>query len=354
MDVLIIGAGPTGLTAATALASKGIICRVVERKSEPSELSRAVGIMPVTIDALKSLGVADAFLAEAMPLRKMHVLRDEKTLVYLDNSGNEYRDRVPLGLPQNRTEGILRDALMDKGVQVEYDLSVTKISTSADKAEVHFSDNTSGEFDWVIAADGIQSTVREQLQIGYPGIDLPGKWSIADVDIVGDFDSEEITLDLYGRDCQFTLILPIEKYRARIASSTEDALGNMRLPLNIGSVRRTGTFQISIRQAETYRKNRVLLAGDAAHCHSPVGGKGMNLGMADAIAAAMSIVYGNVDQYSYTRRKVGASVVKKTEIARYLISSENPLAKSLFWFSAKCISSIPPLHRAFMKQWTSV
>ncbi|BBM03469.1 NAD(P)/FAD-dependent oxidoreductase [Microbulbifer sp. GL-2] len=354
MDILIVGAGPTGLTAATTLASRGIACRIVERKSEPSELSRAVGIMPATIDALKTLGVAEAFLEEAMPLRKMHILRDERTLAYLDNRGNEFKNRVPLGLPQNRTEGILRDALLEKGTKVEYDLSVNTIISTSEKTEVHFSDNTRAEFDWIIAADGIQSSTRKQLQIQYPGIDLPGKWSIADVDLAGDFDPEEITLDLYGRDNQFTLILPIEKRRARIASSTEDALANMKLPLNIGNVRRTGTFQISIRQAETYRKNRILLAGDAAHCHSPVGGKGMNLGMADAVAAATAIVNGNVDQYSEVRRKAGISVVRKTEIARYLISSGNPLAKAFFWLSVKSISSITPLHHAFMKQWISV
>jgi 2-polyprenyl-6-methoxyphenol hydroxylase-like FAD-dependent oxidoreductase len=354
MDILVIGAGPTGLTAANALAYKGMNCRIVERKNAPSELSRAVGIMPATIDALGELGAADPLLAEAMPLKKMHILRDERTLVYLDNSGNEFRKRVPLGLPQNRTEGILRDVLSGKGVEVEYGLSVTSISTTQDSALVSFSNNTSDSFDWVIAADGIQSATREQLKIPYPGIDLPSKWSIADVDLAGDFDPEEITLDLYGPNNQFSLILPIEKHRARIASSTEDALSAIKLPLDITNVRRTAAFKISIRQAESYRKGRILLAGDAAHCHSPVGGKGMNLGMADAIAAATAITNGSVDEYSRLRHAAGKAVVKKTELARHLISSANPMAKSLLWLSFKAISSIPAVHRAFMKQWTAI
>ncbi|MFA0813822.1 FAD-dependent oxidoreductase [Microbulbifer epialgicus] len=191
---------------------------------------------------------------------------------------------------------------------------MTKVASTTDKAEAHFSDGSNSEFDWIIAADGVGSTTRKQLHIDYPGADLPGKWSIADVDLIGDFDPEEITLDLYGRDNQFTLILPIEKHRARIASSTEDALATMRLPLNVEKVRRTATFQILIRQAETYRKNRILLAGDAAHCHSPVGGKGMNLGMADAIAAASSIVGGRVDQYSDLRRKAGALICSSSDL----------------------------------------
>ncbi|WNZ54249.1 NAD(P)/FAD-dependent oxidoreductase [Microbulbifer sp. MKSA007] len=354
MDILVIGAGPTGLTAAVTLTSLGLKCRIVERKNSPSELSRAVGIMPATIDALRELGAAAPFLAEAMPLRKMHILRDERTLVYIDNSGNEFRDRVPLGLPQNRTEGILRDTLAERGVEVEYGVSVTNITTTPDKAAVNFSDNTSASFDWVIAADGIQSAVRQQLKIQYPGIDLPNKWSIADVDLRGNFDPEEIALDLYGGEGEFTLVLPIERRRARIASSTEDALATLRLPIEIANIRRTAAFKISIRQAETYRKHRVLLAGDAAHCHSPVGGKGMNLGMADAIAAASAIANGAVDSYSTSRHEAGESVVKKTELARKLISSSNPLAKSALWLSAHCIASVPPIHRAFMRQWTAV
>ncbi|MFA0813820.1 FAD-dependent oxidoreductase [Microbulbifer epialgicus] len=115
MDILNIGAGPTGLTAAATLASMGVRCRIIEQRTAPSELSRAVGIMPATIDALSSLGVAEAFLAEAMPLKKIHILRNERTLAYLDNSGNDFKSRVPLGLPQNRTEAILRDALLEKG-----------------------------------------------------------------------------------------------------------------------------------------------------------------------------------------------------------------------------------------------
>ncbi|AWF81425.1 hypothetical protein BTJ40_11670 [Microbulbifer sp. A4B17] len=354
MDILVIGAGPTGLTAATALTSRGLKCRIVERKDSPSELSRAVGIMPATIDALRTLDAADPFLEEAMPLRKIHILRDERTLAYIDNSGNDFRDRVPLGLPQNRTEGILRDILAERGVEVEYGISVTNITTTPDRADVNFSDSSSGSFDWVVAADGIQSATRQQLKIRYPGTDLPNKWSIADVDLKGDFDPEEITLDLYGGEGEFTLILPIERRRARIASSTEDALATLRLPMKIANIRRTAAFKISIRQAETYRKHRVLLAGDAAHCHSPVGGKGMNLGMADAIVAATAIATESVDSYSTSRYEAAESVVRKTELARKLISSSNPLAKSALWLSAHCIASVPPVHRAFMRQWTAV
>ena len=327
MNVLVIGAGPTGLTAALALQKQNIHCRIVERRTKPSKLSRAVGIMPMTIDILQTLDVADAILSEAIPIRKIYLSRLGKTLMFLDNTIPQYRDRVIVGLPQNRTEEILRKALKDRGVDVEYGLAAEKISTSDQSAEVSFSNDTQQSYDWVIAADGISSTVRNQLGIEYPGHDLPGEWSIADVDVSGDFDYETVQLDVQAEGNKFFMILPIEKRRVRIVSSTPDALAAMTLSLNIDKVRRTGSFKISIRQAKTYHKGRVLLAGDAAHCHSPIGGKGMNLGMADAVAAVDAIVDGTVSSYNKDRHKLGAKIIKRTEGARKMVTSNNVIAK---------------------------
>lgn len=354
MQVLVIGAGPTGLTAALTLASYNINCRIVERRTTPSEFSRAVGIMPATIDALKPLGVADTILSEAMPLRKIQLTRSGKTLLRLDNTTPEFRNRVIIGLPQNRTEEILRDALRESGVRVEYGVIAEKITTDARQATVQFSDDTTENYDWVVAADGVHSVVREQLGIAYLGHDLSGDWSIADVDVAGDFDPELVLLDVQAPGNEFTMILPIEPRRARIVSSTPDALAALSQPLEIANVRRTGAFRISVRQAETYHKGRVLLAGDAAHCHSPVGGKGMNLGMADAISAARAIVNDQVDKYSEERHRIGSSILKKTERARGILTSNNPFAKVVISAAAKMISSFPFVHRAFMRFLTQI
>lgn len=354
MKTLVIGGGPTGLTAALELATRNISCRLVERRTEPSVLSRAIGIVPSTIDALKRLGIGEAILAEAMPLRKIELVREGKALMRLDNTTPEFRNRVILGLPQNRTEDILRSALAERDVEVEYGVSVEAIKTDDQSATVQFSDGKTESYDWVIAADGIGSLAREQLGIAYPGIDLPGKWSIADVDVAGDFDPELVQLDVQGPGNSFLMILPIEARRARIVSSTPDALAAMNQSLEIETVRRRGEFQISIRQAETYSKGRVLLAGDAAHCHSPLGGKGMNLGMADAVAAATAIATGQVDNYSAARRIAGADVLKSTEVARKITTSNNPAVKALLWLVTRVVPSIPAAHRAFMRLLTQL
>ena len=354
MKVLVIGAGPTGLTAALELAAHGVNCRIVERRTEPSKLSRAVGIMPATIEALEPLGVAGAILSEAMPLRRIRLMRSGKTLMSLDNRSAEFRDNVIIGLPQNRTEEILRDELAARNVQVEYGLTVNGVTTDDQTATVRFSDNTTETYDWVIAADGIKSIARDQLGIAYPGLDLPGEWSIADVDVGGDFDPELVVLDIQAPGNNFSMVLPIESRRARIVSSTPDALAALTQPLEIDNVRRTGTFRISIRQAETYRKGRVLLAGDAAHCHSPVGGKGMNLGMADAVSAARAIINDQVDEYSEERHRIGVVILRMTEAARVMAMSNNPFAKAVIWVAAKAIHSLPVAHRTFMRLLTKI
>lgn len=354
MKILVIGAGPTGLTSALALAAKGISCRIVERRTEPSTLSRAVGIMPVTLALLKPLGGSVSILSEAMPLRQIQLSRNGKLLLAVDNRFSEYKDRVIVGLPQNRTEEILRDVLAEKGVSVEYGLSVNSVTTNSEHATAELSDGTSETYDWVIAADGINSATRTQLNIDYPGYDLPQQWSIADIDVGGEFNPEMVMLDVQGYNGNLTMVLPIEQRRARLVSSTADALTDLRLPVEVENVRRTATFNISVRQAETYQAGRVLLAGDAAHCHSPLGGKGMNLGMDDAVAAVEAIVSGDVEDYSHKRHQLGAKVLNVTESLRKIVTSEKVLAKIAVTLATKAVSNLPFARNAFMKALTEL
>ncbi len=352
MKTLVIGAGPVGLTAALEFAAHGINCRIVERRTGPSNLSRAVGIMPETIEKLRRIGAGEAIEAEGMLLGKLTLKRGTKVLLKIDNPKPGSREKRMVGLPQNRTEEILRDALHERGIHVEYGLSVEKISTTDDTASVAFSDGSTADYDWVIAADGIGSTVREQLDIAYPGIDLPGEWSIADVDVSGPFDEENVTTYCQGPGNVFVMVLPIERRRVRIVSSTTDALAAMPEKIEIQNIRRTGTFKISIRQAETYKQGRVLLAGDAAHCHSPVGGRGMNLGIDDAIAAVHAIVNGETEHYTEQRHAIGAEIMKQSELMRKLIISNNWLVQAVTTVALKMISSLPFARRAIMRKLT--
>ncbi|MEH6478103.1 MAG: NAD(P)/FAD-dependent oxidoreductase [Sneathiella sp.] len=352
MNVLVIGAGPVGLTAALALKSAGIACRIVEKRDAPSVLSRAVGIMPETMRALEQLGAGDTIRTEGMAINRMTIKRGSSVLMSLDVSKGGLGNDVMIGLPQNRTEEILRDALHEKGIRPEFGITVEDVSTTDEISTVAFTDGSKDNFDWVIAADGVHSTARECLGINYPGVDLPGKWAIADVDMSDPFDEGGVTTYVQGHRNVFVMVLPIERRRARVVSSTDDALAALPEVLNTSGIRQTATFDISIRQAETYNKGRVLLAGDAAHCHSPVGGRGMNLGIADAIAAAQAIANGEVGSYTKSRHAAGARVMAASEAARKIIVSNNILVKAATFLATYLAGRIPAFGRMFMRNLT--
>ena len=353
MKILVIGAGPTGLSAALGLAERGIVCEVVEKRSAPSELSRAVGIMPITRNHLAPSGVADSILSEGMPIRKFALNRGQQSLLDLDLSAKLTPEQSMTALPQNRTESLIADAAIARGVTIKYGVELTHIKTSEDAATVTFADGTSATYDWVIAADGKNSVVRTQLGIPYPGIDLPKTWSIADVDVAEGFDSEQIKLWVQGADGLFILAIPIEHQRMRMASSTEDCMRDVPQKPNVRHIRRTGTFKISIRQAETYREGRVLLAGDAAHCHSPVGGRGMNLGIDDGFAVARCLAEGNIDAYSATRHAFGETVIAKTERIRKLLTSDRWLNRWIVNGMTTLVSNSTFAQRKFIAALTT-
>ena len=353
LKILIIGAGPTGLTTALEFARHGTIPEIVEKRTEPSEISRAVGIMPESIEKLRSTGVGDTILKEGMAFKKIKIHRGNKLLMSLDFSKSLERKDGMTGLPQNRTETRMRQALEKLGTKVNYGCTVIDIETSDRQATFTFSDNKSQSYDWVIGADGIESTVRTKLGIPYLGYDLSEIWSIADVELKGGYDPELISAWIQEENKgDFILVLPIELNRVRIVSSTPDCLKSLPINLHIQKIRRTGTFKISIRQAETYLQGKVLLAGDAAHCHSPVGGRGMNLGIDDAVAAVRSILEEKTFGYTKKRHEIGARIMKQSEIARKTIKSNKFFAKAFTGIALKLVHHIGFLQRAFIREIT--
>lgn len=327
--ILIIGAGPVGLTAALEFAKKGIPVSIVEKRTEPSKLSRAVGIMPET---LKKLGenVSNAILNECMPFKKINFHVDKKRYLGLDFTNRFDASETVVGLPQNRTEEIIAQELLNLGVKVEYGKAVSKVQTGEKLVNVWFDSNPEKQtYDWVIACDGKNSTTRQQLDIDYIGYDLDEEWSIADIELSEsnyDYDALNLWMKL-GKNNEVVISLPIGKNRVRILSMSKDCLKSIPVKLEVLRINRQGTFKVSARQAKQYKKGRVLLAGDAAHCHSPVGGKGMNLGIGDAVAAVDLILQGKEDLYEQIRHPVGARVIKETESIRKKAKSSNPLIK---------------------------
>jgi 2-polyprenyl-6-methoxyphenol hydroxylase-like FAD-dependent oxidoreductase len=354
--ILVVGAGPTGLTTALKFAEAGIKVDIVEKREEPNEFSKAIGIMPKTLERLGK-NITKKIRKEAMPFYKLHIHHGTKRLLTTNFYKKVSAKEIMIGIPQNRTEEIIREELEKHDVKVQFGKEVQKVRTSDTQADVKFvGDRKTYSYDWIVACDGVNSTTRKQLRIKYEGFTVKKTWSIADVKLKEDtYDDKTISVWLHFKGIPDGLaVFPIDEDRIRILSSTTDSLKNIPLPIEIEKVYREGTFKIIVKQAKTYKKGRVLLAGDAAHAHSPVGGKGMNLGIKDAVEAVNAITTNTADKYAEERRKHAAQIIKTTERARKLIMAKNPILKVLIRTVLRIINKFEPLQIMFIKSMSKI
>ncbi len=321
MNVLIVGAGPTGLSAALELARLGVNPVVVDKREQASSLSRAVGITPRSLQLLSESGVADRLISEGVAIEGLRVYRGQKLALSLPLHSDRMYFHTVLGLPQDRTEAIMSDTFTSLGGNVRYGVALEKLDNQGRGAVAQFSDGSSEHFDVVIGADGTRSTVRQEVGIEYPGIDLDQTWSIADVEANNWRHPNEIALILAGPGTVL-VVAPMGKTRYRVVASQPDALAALPLPLDVHTLHREGSFRISVRQAQRYSEGCVHLAGDAAHCHSPVGGRGMNMGIADAVDLANRIVEGRTEDYSAIKHPEGAQTIIVTERGRRMTGGQ--------------------------------
>lgn len=346
--ILIAGAGPTGLTAAVELARLGIIPRIIDRKDAPSPLSRAVGIMPTSLNILSPSGVTKQLVDEGIKMKFAQIFNIDKRLARISLSGGHPDWDFAIALAQDRTEHALIDALKRYGGSVEFGNELTGIRQEGEKIIVNINNGPDEEYDYALGADGIHSATRNQLGIEYPGFDLPEKWSIADVDAVNWPYPEAGTICILPEG-KITFTVPLETNRYRVVSNTDDALAALPLKLEVTKKHREGQFTISIRQVKEYKKGNVCLAGDAAHCHSPAGGRGMNLGIADAAEWAGRIVENDLEGYNQSRHEAGASTIALSERLRKTTTSKNPITKIVLTIAAALINLLPPLQRRMAK-----
>lgn len=343
--VLVVGAGPTGLTAAVELARQGVVPVLVEKRSEPSGFSRAVGIQPSSMDIFARSGVDAAIRDEAVVFRGVRFHRDAERVAEFPLNFDE-RSRL-WGLAQDRTETHLAEAFRHHGGEIRFRTAFEALEEHADGVDVTFGGHTE-RFDCVIGADGVQSSVRLAVGISYVGYDLADTWSIADIYAPAWQGGAWFMGYLLPRG-NLVVVVPMEKTRFRVISSTPDALSALPVPIDVTKLRRSGSFRISVRQASRYQTRRVFLAGDAAHAHSPVGGRGMNLGIGDAADLAGRIVSGDLEGYHAARHQVGARVVKFSERGRRTLQSKRRVTRGLVVAALRAVGAVPALGRAAVR-----
>jgi 2-polyprenyl-6-methoxyphenol hydroxylase-like FAD-dependent oxidoreductase len=344
MRVLIVGAGPTGLTAAIELARRGVELKIIDKRAAGSGFSRAVGIMPRSLELLTDAGVAERLLAEGIHMSDFHIFLDGRKLLSFTTRRADPKYDFLLALPQDRTEAIMRDRLAERRIKVAFGTTLAGFEQSSEGVTVAYADRTTERFDYLIGADGVHSTTRKILDLAFNGYELPESWSIADVD-ARNWPYQDSFVVSALHDGRVAVVAQIGQQRYRVISDTPDALATLVLPLDVSQIHRQGTFSISVRQVEKYQVGRVFLAGDAAHCHSPVGGRGMNLGIADAAELAQRLANGDPSGYGSARQQVGKAVIAASEGARRIVTSAKWSRRALFRLGLAAVNLLPMLRR---------
>ena len=327
-EVLVVGAGPVGLTAALELARRGAAVRIVERAADRTELSKAVGINARSLELLRHSGVTTRLIEAGLPVYRFNLRHYTRLLATIDFERMDCRYNYLLSLAQSETEAILEAVLAEHGVAVERETALTGLAQDAggvDTGLVHAGQTTEARFDVVVGADGAHSTVREALGLGFAGERYPDSWSLADIVLEWPFGEGEANLFMHDDGAVlFVIALGLGRYRA--ISNTADALALLPAPSVVREVLWRADFTVSLRQVTRYQQGRCFLAGDAAHIHSPAGGRGMNLGIEDAVELARRIMDGGLEGYSEARYRAGARVVRESDWQFRASAFRNPLA----------------------------
>jgi 3-(3-hydroxy-phenyl)propionate hydroxylase len=288
-DVVIVGGGPTGMMLAAELALAGVEALILERRpNQELDGSRAGGLHPRAIELLDQRGAAGPFLAAGRPVQ---VISFGGTP--LDISDLPTRHPYTLALSQKHIERLMAEWIWDLGVRMRYDQEVVGFSQDADHVEVTLADGTAIRSRYLVGCDGGRSLVRKGAGIDFPGAKATKSTLIAEAEMV------DPQLGVHTGPLGTGGIGPIEGGptlrivvpEARLESGDPPTLNELRDALfvvygtdfKVHSPTWISRFTDATRQASTYRKDRILLAGDAAHVHSPMGGQGVQMGMEDAV-----------------------------------------------------------------------
>ena len=332
-DVLVVGAGPTGLTLAASLVARGVRTTVVDRLAAGANTSRAAVVNARSLEVLEDLDVARRLVKEGVQAPRFSIRDGSRTLIPIDFSVLPTDYPYSLMLPQCSTERLLLDRLVELGGTVLRPKTLITIAQDADGVTAGFDDGDTIRARYAVGADGIRSIVRERAGIGFRGGRYDESFTLADVRLSGDAPVDEVIL--FWATAGLTVVAPLPDGVHRIVAPVADApespsaqfIQELLDTRGLGAGRMVVTdvvwgsrFRIHHRVADTYRVGRLLLAGDAAHVHSPAGGQGMNLGIQDAVVlsdALVGVLGGAsdtlLDDYSAARRPIAEQVVAMTD-----------------------------------------
>lgn len=340
-QVLIVGAGPVGLVLAIELARRGVAFRIVDQLSAPTTESRAVVVHARSLEMMDALGgsLVDELRATGVVTTGVQFHGAKRTVARFSFDGVDSTHPFSITTPQTETERILTRRLNELGATIERGVQLTGVDQSESGVRVHLA-NEAGtetlEVGWVVGCDGARSTVRHQVGEKLVGSFHGERFLMGDVEADADSDLDRSSMQMYlGAADGPGVVFPMAGTRARVIVEIDSAgeappatldwlqrvVDERRMGLRLRDPHWLTTFDIHHAQVPRYRVGRVLLAGDAAHVHSPAGGQGMNTGMQDAfnLGWKLALVAGGtlaptdaewlIDSYQAERHPVAARVI---------------------------------------------
>lgn len=354
-DVLVVGAGPSGLVLALWLTRLGVKVRIVDKTDAPGTTSRALAVQARTLELYRQLDLADAVIAKGhrVPTINLWVKGERKAHVPLSDMGTGLTPYPFVQIfPQDEHEKLLVTKLESLGVSVERRTELLSFAEQADGVVARLRGPGGSESEheaiYLAGCDGARSKVRETIGTGFPGGTYEHLFYVADVEAAGPAIDGELHIDLDQAD--FVAVFPLAGHgRARLigtvrderaghtetltfADITDQALGQMKL--TVTRVNWFSTYHVHHRVTQHFRKGRAFLIGDAAHIHSPAGGQGMNTGIGDAINLAWklaAVVKGRagdalLDSYEAERIGFARKLVASTDRAFTLATGQGEFA----------------------------
>ena len=343
--LLIVGAGPVGLTAALELTRRGRRVRVLERRREREPTSRALAVNPRSLELLQACGATDRLLAQGLPIHGLRVVKDGRPLAGADFAQLRHPYPYMLGLPQRRTEAILENLLAERGVPVERGveaLGVTQDDAAARLTVRREAGEETLEAPLLLAADGAHSTLRKALGLGFPGRRDEETFRMIDAEVAWAQPHDRVSLLLDDHRLLACIPLP-EAGCWRFIAVEEDPAARLERHGRLLREDWRSAFQVSYRRIGRMSVGRVHFAGDAAHVHSPIGARGMNLGMEDACVFAQCVAEDRLADYGPARHAVAGRVLRLTENFTDLVTARAPLTRWLRDTLGFRLLKLPPL-----------